>query len=510
MARLWLGVAAVGLSAAIGYGGTAQTPAKKIGPVAVDPAIKAKLPPGLLLVRTRKSINALSAAELASLRRGFAQMIAWNSAPRDSADFRRSLKFWANIHAYFGAHCRDVSGLSNAGMSGLSAQSDSNPTETATWCTCKHGSNQFLTWHRMYLYYFEQVLRQASGDSSLTLPYWDYEADAHIPAAYRAATWVDGGTTKPNPLFVANRQAELNAGTAAIDPDLVDPSGAMAQTSYLPFNSAIEGTPHGNVHCATGVAGCPTGYMGSVPAAGNDPIFYSHHANIDRLYECWLQGDLAARLPTGAPTTASYSFVNGSGAQVTRTASDMLTTQQLAYRYTAGGGCPIRFHLPPIVWQEVPWRRIPILGPTPVERGITRAPIRLPAEMRAQIVGTAANPPTRQATLVLEGLRFDEIPRVMFKVALQGKDGKQATVGVINFFNETAPPHRDTNDMAGMAAPDERRFEATAALRALGGEEGQLVLIPTTGLAGGNAQAAVQTMSPRTNLRIGGARIELR
>jgi hypothetical protein len=389
-------------------------------------------------------------------------------------------------------------------MSGLSAQSETNPQEVATWCTCKHSSNQFLTWHRMYLYYFEQVLRQASGDASLTLPYWDYESDAHIPAAYRATTWVDGGTTKPNPLYIANRRAALNDGSGTLDPDIVDVSGAMAQTSYLPFNSSLEGTPHDNVHCATGVSGCSTGYMGSVPAAGNDPIFYSHHANIDRIYECWLQGGLAARLPTGSIITASYNFINGSGNQVTRTASDMLTTDQLAYRYTAGGGCPIRFRIPPIVWREIPWRTIPILGPTPVERGVTRAPIRLPAEIRGQLFGGPAAAATRQATLVIEGLRYEEIPQVMYKVVLQGKNGKPATIGVISFFSDTAHQH----DEQSGARAGERRFEATAALRALGGEEGELVLVPTTGVTGD--KVAAQQISPRAGLRFAAARLELR
>jgi hypothetical protein len=41
-------------------------------------------------VGQRKSVNALTASELMSLRRGVAQMMARNTAPRNSADFRRS------------------------------------------------------------------------------------------------------------------------------------------------------------------------------------------------------------------------------------------------------------------------------------------------------------------------------------------------------------------------------------------------------------------------------------
>jgi tyrosinase len=39
---------------------------------------------------------------------------------------------------------------------------------------CQHGWEQFLPWHRIYLYYFEQALQDISPD--ITLPYWDWTA----------------------------------------------------------------------------------------------------------------------------------------------------------------------------------------------------------------------------------------------------------------------------------------------------------------------------------------------
>ena len=53
----------------------------------------------------RKSITAYTPAELMSLRRGVATMMSRNSAPRGSADFRRSWIYWANMHSHFGAGC---------------------------------------------------------------------------------------------------------------------------------------------------------------------------------------------------------------------------------------------------------------------------------------------------------------------------------------------------------------------------------------------------------------------
>lgn len=103
----------------------------------------------------RKSVTALTASEVTSLRNGIAQMIAWNTAPRGSAEFKRSLTYWANIHSYIGKPCSNPLALNYPGMSGLTVQGATTDDEKATWCTCQHGTDQFLTWHRMYLYYFE-------------------------------------------------------------------------------------------------------------------------------------------------------------------------------------------------------------------------------------------------------------------------------------------------------------------------------------------------------------------
>jgi hypothetical protein len=472
-------------------------------------------PPPQLLLPARKSITALSATELASLRKAYAQMKAWNSAPHGSADFRRSLTYWANMHAYFGAGCANANGLNAAGMTGLSAQSMSNPDETATWCKCQHGTVQFLTWHRMYLYYFEKVLQAASGDPKLRLPYWDYETDGHIPPAYRASRYLLNGLTRPNPLFVKQRQAQLNAGTAALDPAVVSTTTPMAQSTYNPFNSLIEQTPHGAVHCSVGVSNCPTGYMGAVPAAGNDPIFYSHHANIDRLYECWLKVNQAARLPNNpAQLAAQFTFVDGAGALQTRTVSDMLTTAQLHYRYTAGGGCPRVFVRAPNL--ELAVQRI---GPFPVgdsiklNAGTTRIPLKIAPQVRTMLKSREEGVAQQRTNLVLDGLAYDEVPPVLYKVYVQGPDGKRELVGVLNFFNATAP-HMDMGEESpGHAMPNQVVLDATDALRAVAGRsdaDAQLVLEPTTGLSGSTPTEAAKRISPRANVRIGSARIEVR
>jgi tyrosinase-like protein len=74
------------------------------------------------------------------------------------------------------------------------------PAKQPLGANVEHSNDQFLTWHRMYLWYFERVLQAAAGDPSLRLPFWDYANDPTPPATYRDPTYVnEAGKTVPNP-----------------------------------------------------------------------------------------------------------------------------------------------------------------------------------------------------------------------------------------------------------------------------------------------------------------------
>jgi tyrosinase-like protein len=96
------------------------------------------------------------------------------------------------------------------------------------WASCQHGSFFFLAWHRMYLYYFERILRQASSDPTLTLPYWDYSQDDNrqLPFPFRQPA------TASNPLFVAERRPSINAGWRWLQDNEVDNRQALR---LIPF-----------------------------------------------------------------------------------------------------------------------------------------------------------------------------------------------------------------------------------------------------------------------------------
>jgi len=111
---------------------------------------------------------------------------------------------------------------------------------------CQHNTMFFLSWHRMYVYFFERIVRKMSGDPNFALPYWGYSpTGSHdLPQIFRTPT-------TGNPLYTPNRSASINAGTPII-PALVDAGTALSQVPFFDFTNSLNGLPHGQVHMAVG------------------------------------------------------------------------------------------------------------------------------------------------------------------------------------------------------------------------------------------------------------------
>ena len=137
---------------------------------------------------------------------------------------------------------------------------------------------------------------------------------------------------------------------------------------------------------------------------------------------------------------------------------------------------------------------VTLAGPTILEAGRTVVPVRLER-------GLAASDRPR---LVIEGLRFDAPPGVLYEVYLQGRGGRRALVGVINFYNQGAGGYGATTEPS--AAATTQSFDAAAALRALGGAPSALVFEPSTGVTGPGVKAAA---NPAARVRFSSATIEL-
>jgi hypothetical protein len=63
-------------------------------------------------------------------------------------------------------------------------------------------------------------------------------------------------------------------------PSEADVEAVKARRRFAPFQSALENGPHNAVHNAIG------GDMNTA-ASPTDPLFFMHHANVDRLWYQW-------------------------------------------------------------------------------------------------------------------------------------------------------------------------------------------------------------------------------
>jgi len=328
---------------------------------------------------------------------------------------------------------------------------------------CRH-DQFFLAWHRMYLYYFERIVRAASGDPSFALPYWGYSPTGphNLPAVFRTPN------TPANALWTDQRDSLINAGNDIAPPSSVDASPALSQTAFFTFQSTLSGVPHGVVHTATG-DGC--GWMSYFDTAGMDPIFWLHHANIDRLWDDWIAMGAGRANPTSntAWMSQSFNFYDETGTTVSLRVDQILdAAAQLNYRYAPPTICPTRYRCFCIPVR--PWlldtlliarldsivQRPPLPGPylaaqlpEPTPLGTSARETRLPlsAETRRRI---SALPHDSQAgssfKLVLEDIRLVQRPGVAYEIYVNLPAGTKDTaytsphyIGTLDFFGSARP-----------------------------------------------------------------------
>jgi tyrosinase len=210
---------------------------------------------------------------------------------------------------------------------------------------CKHGDLLFLPWHRAYLYFFELALQDQVPEVSLPWWYWTSRS-AHtsgIPQAY-AAERVNGQDdplySAPIPEIARQQGSRLLGGEPPTEtfrrprrpddlPSLEEIETTLDAPNFVDFSNRMEGL-HNWVHVWIG------GTTAEVPWAAYDPLFWAHHAMVDRLWRIWQLRNPEANLDRGLLRQALPPF--------NITVEDTLDVTALGYEYAstthvvAGGG----------------------------------------------------------------------------------------------------------------------------------------------------------------------------
>lgn len=376
------------------------------------------------------------------------------------------------------------------------------------WNTCQAHSrgqdeNFFLPWHRMFVYYFESIVRAASGDDSFTLPYWNYSTcdpalRGVLPDPFREPQ------DASNPLYVEKRNPGVNDGRPIQEGEPGDPLNldALAECTYEEIDDTIQGFClaldaglHGQIHVLVG----GTQNMGAVPWAAGDPIFWMHHCNIDRLWASW---NAAGRQNLADPDFLAQTFVfaDVDGQRVVATIRDFLDIAPLGYSYD---------HLEPV----------PACPPESesIEPAVVHARAAAPISLAARRTDVELEPPPgaeseplaarvedmaggRRLFLVLRDLQTDVQPGVLYHVyleapAAEGQPPEAHLVGSINFFD--AEDHEDHGgaDAEGATPADAARpekfhsFDVTELVRRLAAAD-RLSGTPRVTIAPADAPAA--------------------
>ncbi|MHB9363555.1 tyrosinase family protein [Mesorhizobium sp. LNJC403B00] len=207
---------------------------------------------------------------------------------------------------------------------------------------CPHGNWYFLPWHRAYLYAFEQICRELSGKPDFALPYWDWFIDRQLPVPFRPVAASSNVLDHPRPGFPENAflpadiysQVVLTRVLKAATFEEFGSTRPQGQDSAGPEwqrrrgnATELEFSPHNNVH--TILSGDMASFMSPL-----DPIFWLHHCNLDRVWTLWAGSHPDVALdPLFLNMKFNGQFALPQGAPFSPSVADLVSTEQLGYRY---------------------------------------------------------------------------------------------------------------------------------------------------------------------------------
>lgn len=178
-----------------------------------------------------------------------------------------------------------------------------------------HTGPVFLPWHRMFLNRLEQEIQRVLGKPDFGLPYWDWGGDGDTADPGASLLWADdclgpaGFPIQSGPFREDNYRVHISDNifqggptvrlldrglrralrqdvlptTQQVLAELTKTTYDLAPWGFLTdtsFRCSLEVTLHNTVHIWVGgdmVTAC----------SPNDPVFFLHHGNVDRIWASW-------------------------------------------------------------------------------------------------------------------------------------------------------------------------------------------------------------------------------
>jgi len=357
---------------------------------------------------------------------------------------------------------------------------------------CPHGNWYFLPWHRAYLHRFEAICRELTGENTFRLPYWDWSSDPRVPPPF----WGQGNPLDhPRDAGPNDRALPEMVGQPVID-NVVLPetdfeqfaSGESTTQRGGSFLGPLEARPHNHVHNFIG--GDMVTFM-----SPRDPVFWLHHANVDRIWAMWnSRGNGNTSSSQWRDFQFNADFVDTQGNPVNVRVTDVEDTRQLGYTYDDVGD----FNVPApqaVMAPQAATLEFAAANDKPSIPGRTLS-VNVPAnvlQLRRAVSRAQAAGPNR-VFVVISDIDAPETEQVVVRVFVNKPDATPSTptsdphfAGSFAFF-VFSHAREHGHEQASY------RIELTETLRRLAltnelGSELQIQLLPV-GLAGRNVEGA--------------------
>ncbi|KAL3508869.1 hypothetical protein ACH5RR_028270 [Cinchona calisaya] len=388
----------------------------------------------------------------------------------------RSFKAQANVHC---AYCNG--GYYQAGY------------EASKLILDVHFSWIFFPFHRWYLYFFERICQKYADDDTFAIPFWNWDSPSgmFLPSIFKDSSSplydslrnsnhltkvldlnYDGTDTSDstitvikNNLITMKKQMVTQSTTAAA----FFGKSFLAGDASDPGAGTIETTPHNNVHRWVGDPNESHGEdMGAFYSAGRDPVFYCHHANVDRMWNIW--NSLGGQNFTDSDwLNSSFYFYNEEAQLVKVFVKDCVNTKLLGYDYQ-DVGIPWLYSTSKARRTGATLPSAPTPGevfPTTLEKTITVA-VKRPKKVR-----TKQEKQKSEEVLDIFGIEYNTGEFVKFDVYINednpSESGPEKTEFLGGFINV---PHGHS-----MISTTSKSFALTEVLEELGADNYDTILV---------------------------------